>query len=179
MLHIGGGYNKSNGEGIARVLEEHIGKSNIEELFIKELASKGAGYARIFGGDMNLDWDKATATRKEYGKKQQQIQNEQPRVNTPYIAGEQKTKIDWAIVEGGHINEAQISDNPPGLSKHRMILIDMTNNELSMKLEKETSGEERPTSSPIMETKGENANKLRKKEAGTLKNNKWSSDYKN
>ena len=42
-----------------------------------------------------------------------------------------------------------------------MILIDMTN-ELSMKLEKETSGEERPTPSPIMETKGVNANKLRK-----------------
>ena len=31
-----------------------------------------------------------------------------------------------------------------------------------MKLEKETSGEERPTPSPIIETKGENANKLRK-----------------
>ena len=54
--YIGGGYNKSNGEGIARVLEDHIGKTNLEELFIKEIASKGAGYARIFGGDMNLDW---------------------------------------------------------------------------------------------------------------------------
>jgi hypothetical protein len=68
MLHRRRGYNKSNGEGIARVLEEHIGKSNIEELFVKELASKGAGYARIFGGDMNLDWDKATATRKRRWK---------------------------------------------------------------------------------------------------------------
>jgi hypothetical protein len=66
--YIGGGYNKSDGEGIARVLEEHIGKSNIEELFIKELASKGAGYARIFGGDMNLDWDNVTAARKKRWK---------------------------------------------------------------------------------------------------------------
>ena len=57
-----------------------------------------------------------------------------------YISGEQRTKIDWAVVEGGHINAEQTSDNPPGLSKHRMILIDMTN-ELSMKLEMETSGE--------------------------------------
>jgi hypothetical protein len=35
-------------------------------------------------------------------------------------------------------------------------------NELSMELEMETSGEVRPTPSPIMETNGENANKLRK-----------------
>ena len=36
--YIGGGYNKSDGEGIARILKEHIGKTNIEELFIKEIA---------------------------------------------------------------------------------------------------------------------------------------------
>jgi hypothetical protein len=65
--YIGGGYNKSDGEGIARILKEHIGKTNIEELFIKEIciASKGAGYSRIFGGDMNMDWDKANAARKK------------------------------------------------------------------------------------------------------------------
>ena len=55
-------------ESQENLLEEHIGKSNIEELFIKELASKGAGYARIFGGDMNLDWDQATAARKRRWK---------------------------------------------------------------------------------------------------------------
>jgi hypothetical protein len=28
------------------------------------MASKGAGYARIFGGDMNMDWDNASTIRK-------------------------------------------------------------------------------------------------------------------
>ena len=42
-----------------------IGKTNIEELFIKEIASKGAGYSRIFGGDMNImDWDNTSTIRK-------------------------------------------------------------------------------------------------------------------
>jgi hypothetical protein len=42
-----------------------------------------------------------------------------------------------------------------------MILIDITN-ELSMKLEMETTGEVRPAPSPIMEINSENAKKLRK-----------------
>jgi hypothetical protein len=61
--YIGGGYNKSDVGGIARILKEHIEKTNIEELFIKEIASKGAGYSRIFGGDMNMDWDNTRASK--------------------------------------------------------------------------------------------------------------------
>jgi hypothetical protein len=154
---IGGGYNKSDGDGIARILKEHIGKTNIEETFIGEIVNKGAGYARIFGGDMNMDWDNTSISRKRIWEGA--LANTE--LANTYISREQKTKIDRAIVEGGHINAKQISDKPPGLLRHRMILIDMTN-ELSMRLEMETSGEMRPAPSPILETNGENTRKLRK-----------------
>jgi hypothetical protein len=119
--YIGGGYNKSDGEGIARILKEHIGKTNI---VIKEIASKGAGYSRIFGGDMIMDWDN-TSTINEERRWEEALANTEraaPGQYTYIISGEQRPKIDWAVVEGaGHINAKQISDNPPGLSKRHSL----------------------------------------------------------
>jgi hypothetical protein len=57
---------------------------------------------------MNLDWDKATAARKRRWKEATANTERAAPGQYIYIAGEQKTKIDWAIVEGGHILSRQI-----------------------------------------------------------------------